>query len=437
MMKTLLLLFTISGAIQDPDSTLSAEEAVSIALEKNFDIRLEQYNLDISENNNTYGNAGFFPTVEASGGASQSIRNTDQTLNFGEGPVQQSQSGASSTNYNAGVNLEWTVFDGMKMFATKAKLDQFAKANQSVFKAQIQNVISDVLKAFYNAALEQERLVLLKSTLELSEERVTISKDKYEVGKASKLEFLQAQVDYNTDQSAYVRQQEVVALRKYELQQLLGIVHVSDSISLRYNYELEFVRTRKEAEDVALTQNPDLMYLQDQQEVSLLTTRELERERLPSLDFNLGYNYSKQENEVGVLRSNQATGFNYGVTATMTLFDGMNQHRSIQNAKIQSEQAMTMYDRAKAQLITSVRSAYITYQNAVTLADLETKNLEVAQENIEIALERYRVGKSNPLEIREAQNNAVDASIRKLEAVNTAKIAEIELMRLTGTILGE
>ncbi|MEQ9304772.1 MAG: TolC family protein, partial [Marinoscillum sp.] len=154
MMKTLLLLFTISGAIQDPDSTLSAEEAVSIALEKNFDIRLEQYNLDISDNNNTYGNAGFFPTVEASGGASQSIRNTDQTLNFGEGPVQQSQSGASSTNYNAGVNLEWTVFDGMKMFATKAKLDQFAKATQSDYKAHIQTVLSDGMKELKNAALE-------------------------------------------------------------------------------------------------------------------------------------------------------------------------------------------------------------------------------------------------------------------------------------------
>ncbi|MEQ8473255.1 MAG: TolC family protein [Marinoscillum sp.] len=435
MIKTLLLLFTVTGAFQEPDSTLSAEEAVSIALEKNFDIRLEKFNLDISKNNNTYGNAGFFPTVDIGAGASQSIRNTDQTLDFGEGPVQQSQSGAKNTNYNAGINLEWTVFDGLKMFATKEKLDQFARANQSAFKAQIQNVISDVLKAFYNAALEQERLSLLQSTLELSEERVVISKNKYEVGKASKLEFLQAQVDFNTDQSAYVRQQEVIALRKYELQQLLGITPISDSISLKYSYELEFVKSRGEAEDIALIQNPDLQFLLEQKEVSILTTKELERERLPSLDFNLGYNYSKQESEVGVLRSNQATGFNYGVTASMTLFDGMNQHRNIQNAKIQSEQAMTMYDRAKAQLITSVRSAFMTYQNAVTLADLETKNLEVAQENIEIALERYRVGKSNPLEIREAQNNAVDAKIRQLEAINTAKIAEIELMRLTGEIL--
>ena len=119
----------------------------------------------------------------------------------------------------------------------------------------------------------------------------------------------------------------------------------------------------------------------------------------------------------------------------MTIFDGMNRNRTIQNAKIQSEQSYTAYEQGEAQLRTSVRSGILTLRNAQTLANLEQKNLAVAEENVSIALERYRVGKSNPIEIREAQNNAVDAQIRYIEALNTIKIAEIELLRLTGGLL--
>ena len=121
----------------------------------------------------------------------------------------------------------------------------------------------------------------------------------------------------------------------------------------------------------------------------------------------------------------------------MTLFDGLNRNRTIQNAKILSEQSLTAYEQGEAQLRTAVRSGLMTLQNAQILAELEQKNLAVAEENVSIALERYRVGKSNPIEVREAQNNAVNAQIRYIEALNTAKIAEIELLRLSGNLLGE
>lgn len=167
----------------------------------------------------------------------------------------------------------------------------------------------------------------------------------------------------------------------------------------------------------------------------MLIIKEEERDLLPSLSFNLGYTFAEQQSEVGILRSNQSLGFNYGLTASIPLFDGLNQRRQIQNAKVQAETASFSYAAARTQLLTAIRSAYLTYQNSLQLVDLEEENLQVAKENEEIALERYRIGRSNPLEIREAQNNAVTAQIRYLEALNTAKIAEIELMRLSGQIV--
>ena len=431
MIKGLFILIGTISFVQDPHLAMDEETAVSIALEKNFDLILESYQVDLAENDNTMGNAGMLPTIDLSGEARQSIQNTEQQFFSGDG---QSRTGAKTTNYNAGVNMVWTLFDGLKMFASKERLEEIQKTNEYAFKAQVQNVLSDVMKAFYNTALEQERLALLQSTLALSEERVGISKEKYEVGKASKLEYLQAQVDYNTDQSALVRQQEVIARSKLALLQLLGL-ETSDSLSLQYSYKLNGLMTLQELEETALQQNPDLQYLQSQREVAILTTRERERELYPSLDFNLGYNYSNLKAEAGFLQSNRTNGVNYGLSATMTLFDGLNQQRAIQNSKIQSEYAMTAYEQAKMQLLTAVRSGFLTLKNSLTLVLLEEQNLAVAQENVEIALERYRIGKSNPLEIREAQNNAVNAQIRHLEALNSAKIAEIELKRLSGQII--
>jgi len=431
MIKGLFILIGMISFIQDPHLVMDEETVVSIALEKNFELILESYQVILAENDNTMGNAGMLPTIDLSGEARQSIQNTEQQFFSGD---TQSRTAAKTTNYNAGVNMAWTLFDGLKMFATKERLEEIQKTNEYAFRAQVQNVLSDVMKAFYNTALEQERLALLQSTLALSEERVGISKEKYEVGKASKLEYLQAQVDYNTDQSALVRQQEVIARSKLALLQLLGL-DTSDSLSLQYNYELNGLLALPELEETALQQNPDLQYLQSQREVAVLTTRERERELYPSLDFNLGYNYSNLKAEAGFLQSNRTNGVNYGLSATMTLFDGLNQQRAIQNSRIQSEYAMTAFEQAKMQLLTAIRSGFLTLKNSLTLVALEEQNLEVAKENVEIALERYRIGKSNPLEIREAQNNAVNAQIRHLEALNSAKIAEIELKRLSGQII--
>tara|TARA_Y100001972_G_C7657849_1_gene331424 strand:- start:760 stop:2073 length:1314 start_codon:yes stop_codon:yes gene_type:complete len=435
MIRFFLLFFLSTSLLaQETDSLWTVEEVVGLALEQNYDIRLERNNLSIAENNNTLGNAGFLPTVELNGVAGKTVQDTELLFANGDG---QSRTGAVTTSYNASAGLTWTLFDGLKMFATKDRLEEIQRSNQFAFKSQLQTTISDVMKAYYNTALEQERLALLESTLRLSEERVKISQDKYELGKASKLEYLQAKVDYNTDQSAYVKQKEIISVRKFQLIEFLALQDQDMNFKLDYQYELEEPPSEEIVIDAALHNNPDLNYLNSNREVALLSKVELERQQWPSLDFNLGYSYSNLNAEAGFLQSNQSNGINYGLTATMTLFDGLNQKRSIQNARIQAESSQLSYEQARSQLVTAVRSAYLTYKNSVELAELEYLNLEVAQENEEIAFERYRIGKSNPLELREAQNNRLNAEVRYLEARNTAKIAEIELQRLSGLLLDQ
>ncbi len=432
MIRYIFLLWSTGLFAQEVDSLWTVEEVVGLALEQNYDIRLERNNLSIAENNNSLGNAGFLPTVDLTGSANQTVQDTELLFANGDG---QSRSGAVSTSYNAAAGLTWTLFDGLKMFATKNRLEEIQRSNQYMFQSQLQTTIANVMKAYYNTALEQERLSLLSSTLKLSEERVTISKEKYEVGKASKMEYLQAQVDYNADVSAFVKQKEVISVRKFQLIEFLALNEGDVNFVLDYDYELEAVLSSAMVMDAAMQKNPDLNYLKSTRETAILSKVELERKQWPSLDFNLGYSYSNLNAEAGFLQSNQSNGVNYGLSAKMTLFDGLNQQRSIQNAQIQAESTQLAFEQAETQLITSVRSAYLTYVNSLELAGLEQQNLEVAKENENIALERYRIGKSNPLELREAQNNLLNAEVRYLESRNTAKIAEIELMRLSGMLL--
>lgn len=435
MIPILCLFLNVLQPVQQVDSMLTVEQAVSIALEQNYDIKLGRNDLRIAENNNTIGNAGSLPTIGLTGGASQRIEDTEQVPNFGDTSEVRIRKGAKSGNYNAAVTMQWTLFDGLKMFATKDRLEAIEQLNNFVFEASVQNTIANVLKAFYNAALEQERLALLESTLRLSEERVNISLDRYEVGQGSKLEYLQAQVDLNSDRSALVRQQEEVTIRKYDLWQLLATDTFPANIRLEYDYDIDQLLNLKELSETAVLNNPDLLSLRSTREVAILITKERERELLPALNFNLGYVYAEQSSEVGFFGSSRSLGFNYGLSANMTLFDGLNQRREIQNARIQAETAEITFEQAKTQLLTAVQSAFLTYGNSMRLARLEQENLDVARENVEIALERFRIGRSNSLEIREAQNNAVNAEIRYLEALNTAKIAEIELLRLSGQII--
>ena len=149
-----LLLFLSTGLLaQETDSLWTVEEVVGIALEQNYDIRLEQNNLNIAENNNSLGNAGFLPSVELNGNAYQYIQDTELEFASGDG---QSRTGAVTKSYDVSADLSWTIFDGLKMFATRDRLEEIQRSNQHLFRSQLLATVSDVMKAYYNTALERK-----------------------------------------------------------------------------------------------------------------------------------------------------------------------------------------------------------------------------------------------------------------------------------------
>ncbi len=427
-----LYLMVFYGMVDtNAQDTLELATAIQIGLENNFNIKISQGQKEIAANNNTIGNAGFLPTLDLTAAQRYTIENTTQK--FIDDRVQ-SRDGAKSNNFSAGAAFNWVLFDGTTMFYTKDRLEELEKQGVAITEAVIQNTVAQIAKEFYTVALEQIRLGLLEENIGLSEDRMDIAQNKYEFGKASKMEYLQAQVDLNRDKSNYMIQQENLAAAKTALNELLGREVTLDFYVVfdpELNTELKYEELRSAME----SSNPELTAAQYEMNAARLVQKELFGERIPELGVNFGYNYAKSEAQAGFLLSRQSSGITYGVSATWNLFDGFNLNRRVQNARISAENSQLNYDAIKLSLERELYSNYISYQNNIQLRTMEQANQEVARENNEIAIERYRVGNSSPLELREAQINLLEANLRYLNAAYSIKTGEIDLLTLAGLLM--
>ncbi|MCG8306523.1 MAG: TolC family protein [Cytophagales bacterium] len=427
----LYLVFIIGAVASKAQDTLEIATAIQIGLENNFDIKISEGQKTIASNNNTIGNAGFLPTLDLSSAQRYTIENTTQVFVSGD---EQNRDGAKSNNFSAGAVLNWTLFDGKTMFYTKDRLQELEKQGIAITESVIQNIVARIAKEFYTVALEQIRLELLQENIGLSEDRLEIAKNKYDFGKSSKMEFLQAQVDLNRDKSNHMIQQEKLASSKTALNELLGR-DVTLDFYVFFDPELNKDLQYEELNANMESNNPELLANRYEMNASRLVEKELLGERIPELGVNLGYDYAKSESEAGFLLSRQSRGITYGVSATWNLFDGFNLNRRIQNAKISAQNTELDYKATKLSLEKELYSIFISYRNNIQLHSMEEQNKKVANENNEIAIERYRVGNTSPLELREAQINLLEANLRYLNAAYAIKTSEIDLLLLSGTLL--
>ena len=425
-----LLLFSdfLGAKAQD---TLELSTAIMIGMENNFDIKISEGQKQVAINNNTVGNAGFLPVLDAAAAQRYTIENTSQTFISGD---EQNRDGAKSNNFTASALFNWTLFDGTTMFHTKNRLEELEKQGIELTKSIIQNVVAQIAIEFYTVALEQIRLELLAENIGLSEDRMEIAKNKYEFGKVPKMEYLQAQVDLNRDRSNYLIQQQRLAASKTNLNELLGR-DVTLDYYVVFDPELNTSLQYEELNEALERNNPELLAAAYELNASRLVQKELFGDRIPSIGVNVGYNYAKSEAEAGFLLSRQSSGINYGVTASWNLFDGFNLNRRIQNAKILADNSKFNYEAIKLNLERELYSVFISYKNNIQLREMELANTEVARENNEIAMERYRVGNTSPLALREAQINLLEANLRRLDAAYSVKTGEIDLLLIAGLLL--
>lgn len=410
---------------------LTLEQAIATALENNYSIKISKVGQDIAANNAHPGNAGFMPSVEILAGKSWSSQDVRQL--FLNGNVNE-RDNAKSENFNSSGNLNWTLFDGLGMFYTLDRLNFEKEAGSINTKINMENVIANVLVAYYTVMLENERLKVLTNSISLSEKRVEIAKNKYEVGKASKLEYLAAQVDNNTDKTLLLLEEELYQNAKIDLNRLMGRSLMADFV-VDGGIDINTQLVLGELLSTANVQNPSLLLAQRNMNIAYMQLQEIRAERYPNIGFNTTYAFNTSSSEAGFLATNRQTGFTYGFTARMNVFNGFSTTRRAQNAKLLHQSSELQIKDLTQSIESDIIKTFTSYQNNINLVKLEEQNLDVARENEMIAMERYRLGNTTAIELREAQINLVEAESRLINARYRTKVSEIELLRLSGNIL--
>ena len=425
-----LLLFFLCIIKINAQEFLTIEEAMKIALENNFDIKIASNNLTIDKTNVAAGNAGMLPKVTATLTDANSIQNSSQTRQDG---TTNSLDNAKNNSLNYGVGLDWTIFDGFKMFARLEQLKELQKLGEAELKRTLILKISAVNAVYFDLVQQQQQLAALDTTIVISTQRLTLAQNRFSIGKASKLEVLNAQVDLNTDKVTLLRQKESYANRKIALNQILARdakvdFKVVDKVLVNDNLILSELMT------LAEKQNPQLEAQIINKRVSELELKQIKGERYPTVSVNTGYNFFESQSSLGFTSESSAKGLNYGFRASLNLFDGLAQNRSEKIAKIQVENSKIAIEQQNLLLNSELSSAFQTYLTNLELIDLEETNEAIAKQNLNITVDKFRIGTINTLEFRTAQLNYINAKVRYSNAQFQAKLSEIALQELAGNI---
>lgn len=429
MFRITLLLLLIAVQLQAQQFSLA--DAIKMGLEKNYDIRLARNEQEILALNHSLGNAGFFPTVSAA--FDQNYANNDTRQEFLSGQTLE-RDNARSENTAATLGVNWTIFDGLKMFTAYEKLGEFKNKGEASLKVSIEATLANIIQAYAGLVQSKQQRLVAEKNVSISQLRLDQAQQRLQLGSGSKLEVLQAQVDLNADKANLLQLEQLEAAAAIAINELLGreatlTFEASDSLSI--GDKLAFEQLRADLNK----QNPNLLAAAAESRIAALSLKELNASLLPRVDLLGDYHWNRSQSEAGFLASNQNTGINYGLRASINLFNGFQLHRQRQQAKINIASAELLLEKERMMLQAALSKIYIYYTNSLDQLALEQQNLAVAEENLLVAQQKFNLGAQTSLELREAQRQLVAAETRLIEARFNAVVSRTELLRLSGNLL--
>jgi outer membrane protein TolC len=432
---SLILVLFFPLLVPAQQNILTLEEAIGTALQNNYNILMARNDSASFSLDRSYVFAAFLPRLN---GTAQKVWNTNAQKQELPNGTKRDTSGIKSNNLQASLNLNWTLFDGLRMFATRDRIIELERLGGLNVKNQVVTTVADIVNSYYNIVQAKLQLKAIDEQISINEERVKLADRKFSVGLGAKPELLQAKVDLNAQKAARLRQLTFIEQVKQQLNQLMAIdlktsYDVVDSIPI--NTGLQFGELQN---NIANT-NPSLLAARKNIDIANIVVRERKADYFPILNFNSAYNFNRLENKVVINNFtplfNRNLGFNYGFSVSVPLFNNFNTRRLVEQAKLDVRFQELSFKNQLSLIDVALSNAFKTYELEKKSLALEEENISLARENVTIALERFRQGVSTYLELREAQISLEQANSRLIAARYNTKLAETELLRLKGELV--
>lgn len=434
-MKRILFFILCSFTLQvGAQRLLTVEEAIATALKQNFDIQLSKNDSTVAALNYSYRNAAFLPRLNGTVGTTWN--NNKQTQEFSNNTKREGK--VKTNNLNSSISLNWTLFDGLRMFATREKAAELLQLGELAIKQQINNTVATVINTYYNIVRQKQLLKAIEEQIQLSQERVKLAQYKLDIGVGAKPDVLQSKVDNNAQKALHLEQLTLLNQLKEQLNQAMNVqdappYDVTDSIPLNTKISLGDIQNGLEAT------NPGLLITRKNIEIAGLTLKELKADRFPVVSFNSAYNFSRNNNNLALNPAlpvfSQNRGFNYGLTATIPIFNGFNTKRLIRQQELNIQYQRMFFDNQQSLLQLSVINAFLEYEQQKKALALEEENILLAKENVNIVFQVYKLNSTTLIQLKEAEKSLQDAYTRLITARYNTKLAETELLRLKGELV--
>tara|TARA_R110002072_G_scaffold106447_1_gene232359 strand:- start:2353 stop:3669 length:1317 start_codon:yes stop_codon:yes gene_type:complete len=411
---------------------LSKKTAIEETLENNFGIKIANNDLEVADNNQNILNSGYLPSITGLAGASYNIEDQEVTFNNGETNVVD---GAESTQYNASVNLNYTLFDGLGRFYNYKSLKEQYNLGELQARQTIETTLLQLFSVYYEVARITENISVLEQTYQNTKDRLTRAEYSFEYGQVNKLEVLNAEVDLVTDSINLLNSRQQLRNTKRDLTVVLN----SDlERSFAVDTTVVFVGELRLEEFIKQsdTNNVRLQQARKNIDITGYNYKASKAVFLPSVGINGSYGWTQGEFPVTSFASSRTTtGFGAGISLTWNLFDGGSGITNVKNLRIQKDSQELVLQQIENEVRRDVANANDAYLNRLEVFRLQEQNVVTATNNYERSQERYKLGQITSVELRQAQINLLNAETNKNLAKYEAKLAELELLQLTGQLL--
>ena len=431
----IIIVFFLSILQGFSQEILTKKEALAIALENNFGIKIATNNLEISENNKSILNSGFLPTAGISSGANYSRNN--QTVTPQDGDLR-STNGAVTKSYNASLNLNYTLYDGLGRKYNYQQLKETYNLTELQAKETIENTCLQLFTTYFQIARLSENTNNLSEALTISKTRLQRAKYQYEYGQSTKLEFLNAEVDVNNDSISLISAKQQLNNAKRGLNIILGIER---AVNYGVETDVDFIKIMNfdDLQMKTLANNSLLKQNEKNVAISKFNIKINKANYMPSVGLNTSYGWNKSNNENPANpfspASVSSTGLNAGLSFSWSLFDGGATKTRVANAKIALENQQILLEQQKVTIQNSLKNTWDNYRNQLFILKAQEKNEQTTQNNFDRTQEKYKLGQVTSIEFRQAQVNLINSKTAKNNAKFDAKLIELQLLQLSGDIL--